>query len=177
MFGGEVEWISRCLAGTILITSGLLKVTQRRKFHDSLSATEIMPAGLAGVFSWVIPPGEMILGGALLAAFRLDWTLPSALLLIAAFLIFLAVFRLRGGKEFACGCFGDFEQKNPTWRLILRGALLLAATAAPVFSGRPAELRLTDILPLATATVGLMLAWILLARLFDAVAWLRESES
>jgi len=175
MFGGEAGSISRCVVGVSLAASGLLKITQRRRFRDSLSATEILPAWLAGAISWAMPPLEIMLGAALLAAWGLDWTLPASLLLAAGFLAFLITFRLKGGREFACGCFGDFEEKSPTWRLILRGALLLAVTGAATVSNRPHQLRLSEAVPAALATIGLMLAWMLLARLFDAFAWLRES--
>jgi hypothetical protein len=164
------------MLGATLVASGALKTVGRTQFRDSLSSTELLPSWVAVVLAWLAPPIEMVLGVMLLASWRLDWAAPATCLLTAAFVTFLAAYRLAGGKELACGCFGDFEEKGPVWRLILRGCLLFSASVF-LLSTHETRLQPADALAAGMAAIGLVIAWTVLSRLADTLAWLREGEN
>ncbi len=75
-----------------------------------------------------------------------------------------------------CGCFADFERKTPTVPLIVRNVVLLVLAVPLLFGPREAAGRGPGEWLLAgSAVVGLMLVWILLGRLTEAVTLLRST--
>jgi len=95
--------------------------------------------------------------------------------LLAAFLAFLTTYRLRGGRELACGCFADFEQKTSTALLIGRNMALAAAWAVAWAAREAATPAVTalDGLFAAAGLVGLVVLWSTTTHLVRTVrAWL-----
>jgi hypothetical protein len=168
-------WLSALLLGTVFLLSGALKLPSWTRFRDTLAAMEVLPSRLARALGWVLPPLEAALGAAVVARWRLELTGPALLVLLGGFTLALSVYRLRGGKELVCGCFADFEGKTATASLIVRNVLLLAL-AVPMLIGPPdaAARGAAGWLLAGTAVVGLLLAWLLLGRLTEAVTLLRS---
>ncbi len=170
------QWLSALLAGAVFVLSGTLKLFQWTRFRDTLSAMELLPSLLARGVGWVLPPVEACLGAAVLAQWRLALTGPALLGLLVAFTLALGVYRLRGGKELVCGCFTDFEHKTATASVILRNVVLSVLAAPLLFGPREAPVRgAAEWLLAGSATAGLVLAWLLLGRLAEAVALLRAA--
>jgi hypothetical protein len=171
----DLRWLSGVLLGTVFLASGAGKLVNRARFHDTLDAMELFPRRLAGVVSWTLPVLEVVLACSVLSGRGLAVTGPALLGLLLAFLATLILFRLRGGKELACGCFADFGHKPATSTVILRDALLFVA-GLPLLApaGRPGPWRgAGDWALAATAVAGVITAWVLLARLAEALASLR----
>ena len=169
------QWLSALLAGTVFLLSGALKLVYWTRFRDTLAAMELLPPRLARGVGWVLPPLEVGLGAAVVAQWQLALTGPALLALLVGFTLALAVYRLRGGKELVCGCFADFEHKTAAVPLILRNGLLLVLAAPLLIGPRDAGgRRAAEWLLAGSAVVGLMLAWMLLGRLTEAVMRLRE---
>jgi hypothetical protein len=167
-------WLSALLLGAVFLLSGALKLTSWTRFRDTLSAMELLPPRLARALGWVLPPLEAALGAAVVAQWQLALTGPALLVLLTGFTLALALYRLRGGKELVCGCFADFEGKTATASLILRNVLLLALAVPMLIGSRDAAGRGgADQVLAGTVVIGLMLAWVLLGRLTEAVTLLR----
>ena len=84
---------------------------------------------LAGA-GWVIPAAETVLAGALLAPWAAThiwgcWGM-TAFLMAASGAIY-GRYR-RGEEQFACGCSGNLEEESRAAGMLVRNALLLAAT-------------------------------------------------
>ena len=171
----DIEWLSRLLLGTIFILSGTFKLARWRQFGDSLAALELLPRRFVRAVAAGLPPVEMAVGIAVLAGWRLPITGPLLLAMLFCFLAALALYRLRGGKELSCGCFADFEHKQPTSSLILRNLLLLVS-GLPLL--RPAqqpapERGWEEWLIGSTVVCGSVMIWILLGRLVQTILLLR----
>jgi hypothetical protein len=175
---GNLEWLSRLFLGTLFVVSGSLKLARRTRFRDTIAAMELVRPAIASGVAATLPPLEIALGVLLLARWR--GPVPGALTLaaLAGFSLVLAVYRLRGGLEIACGCFADFDRKVRTSTVIVRNLLLIAA-ALPLLSGTDPSLpsRTTgDWLTAATTMVGLVVGWNLLARLVETVVLLQSDQ-
>src|SRR5262249_872016 len=144
-------------------------------FRDTLSAMEVLPSRLARGVGWVLPPLEVALGAAVVAQWQLALTGPALLVLLGSFTLALILYRLRGGKELVCGCFADFEGKTATVPLMLRNVLLvILAIPLLIGSGDTTDRGAAEWLLAGMAVVGLMLAWLLVGRLSEAVTLLRS---
>ena len=176
---GNLEWLSRLFLGTLFVVSGSSKLARRTRFRDTIAALELVRRNVATVVAVVLPPLEIALGVWVLTRWQPSWSGPLVLAALASFSLVLAVYRLRGGIEIACGCFADFDRKTRTSTVIVRNVLLIAAAlpllhgSDPVLPARP----VADWLIASTTMVGLVVAWNLLARFMDAVVFLRSRES
>ena len=131
-------WLSALLAGTVFLLSGVLKLIYWTRFRDTLAAMGLFPSPAARGCRWILPPLEVGLGAAVVAQWQLALTGPALLGLLVSFILALAVYRLRGGKELVCGCFADFEHKTPTVPLIVRNVVLLVLAVPLLFGPREA---------------------------------------
>ena len=123
-----VGWFCSALLGVVFLAAGGLKLRSHERFRDTLATTELLPAAAIGAASWLVPLAEVAVGAALLAPIGPRVAgLAGAAGLLAAFLGFLLIYRLRGHRELSCGCFADFEKKTSVSLLLLRNAVLLAA--------------------------------------------------
>jgi hypothetical protein len=167
-------WLSALLLGIIFLISGVLKLINWTRFRDTLAAMELLPSSAARSVGWILPPAEAALGTAMIAQWHPAVTGPTLLVLLTGFILALTMYRWRGGKELVCGCFADFENKTATVPLLLRNVLLLILAVPLLIAPRDAAGRsVADWLLASTAVIGLILAWMLLARLTEAVILLR----
>jgi len=171
----ELQWLSRLFLGVVFVISGSVKFFAWIKFRDTLSAMEIFPRWLTSGIAWLLPPLEIAVGIAVVIGWRLSVSGPLLLILVLCFLLVLALYRLRGGKDLVCGCFGDFERKTTTASLILRNILLLAS-GLPLLIPQSQSLAnrgLEEWIIASTVVLGVLLAWLLLSRLVETVLLLR----
>jgi hypothetical protein len=163
------------LLGTVFVIAGLAKLAHRARFEDTLAAMEILPVWLVRWVARLLAPVEVVLGVTVAAGWWPGMSGRLLLGLVGVFLVGLAWYRLRGGKQLVCGCFADFEQKTPTVRLIGRNLVLFAVGLPLLFpmaepAARPGVLAWV----LATTVVlGLLLAWGLAGGLVETVGLLR----
>ena len=149
------------------------------RFRDTMAATEILSGRLIGAIAILLPPAEIMVGISVLAGWRLGISGPLLLSLLFSFLFFLAIYRIRGGKELVCGCFADFEHKTITSNLILRNILFIV-TGLPLLQPKEqplVNLGMQDWLLASTVIIGLILGWILMSRLVETVTLLRSEIS
>lgn len=175
----EIRWLSSIFLGTVFILSGLLKFSKWRKFHDTLDSLEIFPSWLVGGISGFLPAFEFIIGASVVLGWELSIMGPLLLTLLLCFLLVLAIYRWKGGKELACGCFADFEHKTTTSSLIIRNLLLLASGVPLLSLQDQPEVRpgLEDWTIALAVIIGLLLTWSLLNRLMETVVLLRAESN
>jgi hypothetical protein len=175
----DFQWLASLFLGTVFIYSGSAKLLFRAKFRDALSAMDLFPRWLTEAISWIVAPLELALGIATVIACQLRVTGHAAVALLVGFSLVLALYRLRGGKEVACGCFADFDETTATSTLILRNLLLLACAIPLLFvHGEPMPARrLVEWLLALTVAFGVQIGWRLLNRLTETVAALRAASS
>jgi hypothetical protein len=169
------QWLAGLFLGLLFMAAGSVKIVYRTRFRDTLSAMEVLPRRLGTAVALALPPLEGTLGLAVLAGWQLAVSGPLLLALLCGFVIVLAHYRLRGGKELACGCLADFEKKTATSGLIVRNLLLLALGLPLLLpADRPAAGRgPTEWLAAALVVVGILLVWHLASRLVAVVTLLR----
>jgi uncharacterized membrane protein YphA (DoxX/SURF4 family) len=112
------------ILGGLFFYAGLQKHYHPYEFAEAVLAYQLGPIWLAGVAAVVLPWVELTAGGLLAAGFKRRSCLLLISLLIASFLVVLAVTMARGLK-IDCGC-GLFFQTQVGWGAILQDALLLA---------------------------------------------------
>lgn len=170
----EAGWLSRLLLGSVFVVSGAAKFFEWRRFGDTLAAMEIFPPRFARAIARLIPPLELLLGICLIAGWKLAVSGRAGLILLTGFTLTLAIYRWRGGKELACGCFSDFEQKTSTSSVIVRNMLLLGAGVA-LLPEQPLSSKhgLDDWAIAIMVVAGLVLAWSMLHWLADIAKLIR----
>jgi len=100
---------------------------------------------------------------------------PGTLFVLACFTLTLAVYRWRGGRELACGCFAEFDEKTPTSIVLARNLLLLGAGLPLLWEQNLPLANGSEEWVWATITVaGLVLTWSMLHRLADAIMLVRS---
>lgn len=174
--GTDVRWLAGLFLGAVCLVSGSLKLFSRVRFRDTLASMELLPRWMTGVVSWFLPPLEIVLGGLVAAGWWPAVSGPILWMLLLGFVVVLGLYRYRGGKELACGCFGDFEKKTLTSILILRNMLFLLI-GIPLLNSGPQSTGTGGVgveLLGFTVVVGVWLVGSLLSRLVQIVAWLRE---
>lgn len=171
----EVAWLSRLLLGIVFLLSGVFKLFEWRRFQDTFAALEVLPRWLVRPIGGLLPPLECILGICLVTEAWVVVSGRAALALLICFSLTLAVYRWRGGKELACGCFADFEHKTVTTSLIARNLLLLVA-GLPVLLGQNmlTHHRLEDRAMASAVVLGVLLVWNMMRSLADTLMLIRS---
>jgi len=112
------------ILGGLFFYAGLQKHLHPYEFAEAVLAYQLGPIWLAGVAAAVLPWVELVAGALLAAGFKRRSCLLLISLLIASFLVAMAVTMARGLK-IDCGC-GLFFQTQVGWGAILQDTLLLA---------------------------------------------------
>jgi hypothetical protein len=172
----DLSFLAGLILGTIFVLSGSSKLLYRTRFQDTLGGMEILPRWLTVATAWVLPPLEILVGGAVSFEWHRWLSAVAVLSLLACFVGVLVYHRLRGGYELACGCFADFDHKARTSHLILRNAVLLALGLLLVVpaSDPPATRDVRDWVEAGLVVVGLGLGWVLTKRLAEVRRLLEE---
>ncbi|HNW28128.1 MAG TPA: MauE/DoxX family redox-associated membrane protein [Spirochaetota bacterium] len=133
LYGNRFTVLIRVALGAMLAFTGAVKMTDPASFGQIVARYGILPAELVPYAASFIPPLELILGLALLIGIKVRAAAALSVLLMTAFIAFLAVNMFRG-RSFDCGCFpvhllgiGLGEKVGP-W-LLLRNCVFLACFA------------------------------------------------
>jgi hypothetical protein len=170
----DVQWLSALLLGTTFVLSGSLKLAYWARFRDTFSAIDLLPRGIAQIGAVILPPLEIGLGAWVCTEWQRAVSVPLLLGLLATFLAVLTVYRARGGKELACGCFADFDHKTPTAALIVRNALLIVPAVPLLTSHTPHVTHSSAEWVIGGLTIaGVLVAWSLFNRLGEVMVMLR----
>ena len=132
-----ILFVSRLIAGTVFIISGLVKANDTVGFTikmeeyfsaDVLNLEFLMPYALA--FAILMCVAEIVLGLALLTGVKMELTAWLSLLLVI-FFGFLTFYSAYFNKVTDCGCFGDAIKFTP-WQSFIKDMVLLVFVL-PVF--------------------------------------------
>lgn len=123
----------RVLVGVVFMTAGILKLSDPRAFSESLRTMVGIPPSTHSLIVAIIPPGELLLGIALLVSKARIFTI-VALALNFGFLVLLSYNVLYGNPGAKCGCFGDTLPDEISAITILRQATIVFLNAVAVWA-------------------------------------------
>jgi len=135
-----ILFISRVLAGSVLLVSGLVKANDTLGFSykmeeyfsaDVLNMEFLIPYALA--FSVLVCVAEIVLGLALIVGLKMKIT-SYLVLLLTVFFAFLTFYSAYFDKVNDCGCFGDAIKFTP-WQSFIKDIVLMIFIL-PVFMAR-----------------------------------------
>lgn len=181
----QVALAARLTLGIVFLLSALPKLRRPSAFTRSVVAYEMLPTGVARVFSLALIPLEVSLALAFLTGRLIGVALPLVAALLLTFLIAVVV-NLRRGRRVPCGCFGEASEAiSPRTAarllLLLAVALLLAITegaaGAAVADGRAADTvgsMVVSLLPTIALAGFLVLLGAWLLRLPELVSLVRQ---
>lgn len=116
----------RLLVAGLFIYAGAIKMAQPDTFLGDIESYRMMPYTFAWLVAFYLPPFEILCGVALLLSRLRNVAAVLLLLLMAVFMVAIAVAWARG-LDISCGCLGSSETKtNYPW-LIIRDLLIAAA--------------------------------------------------
>lgn len=125
-------------SGMIFLTAGVHKWRHRQILPGVIANYRILPVGLVGPASALLPPAEMVIGALLLVGpFSLVNAAASVLLL--SFAVATAINLLRGRSHIHCGCGRLDLQQQLGWGAVLRNLLLAALLLIPAAFGQPLD--------------------------------------
>lgn len=113
----------------VFFVAGLAKTVSYPRFRSAVAAYELLPAALVPVVARVVPVGEVLIAGALVADVVLPVAVAGAVGALMLFAVAMAVNLVRG-REIDCGCGGGSRPRPVSWRLVLRNVVLAAALVA-----------------------------------------------
>ena len=119
-------WTSRLAVGALFVFAGYIKVRNSFLFEMAVDSYRLLPPSGVIVVARTLPWLEIVLGGLLLAGWKLRYTAAATALLLGGFVIAMSITYARG-IEANCGCFGFTERISPF--TLARDFLLFAATA------------------------------------------------
>jgi uncharacterized membrane protein YphA (DoxX/SURF4 family) len=151
----EIVALSCGLAlAVVFLASGLSKLRRRERFAEAIAAYRF-GARFAVVVSWILPPGEVLLG--------LAWLVPAATPIVGVVtLVLLGAFSfglrtpLREASA-SCGCGGLFQSRAGGWNSIARNALLALYALAALLSSSPSRAWLGPTTVIAITAAGALL--------------------
>lgn len=163
--------------GAALLAAGAGKVTRREELSRIVAAYEIVGRRASRAVAAGLPWLEIAVGAALVLGLVAPLAATAAAVLFAGFAGALAVNRLRGRTELACGCFRDEEPRPLTWGTVARPAALGIVAALPGTAVSPDLLAPLGSLglPGAAATLGATAAGVALAALVLATGAARRA--
>ncbi|CAB3902982.1 hypothetical protein LMG26842_05460 [Achromobacter dolens] len=136
----------------VLLLGALEKLKDMAAFSAAVHAYDILPTGLASLFSWGYVLAEALAGALLLAPGVRAAGAALALLVLALATAGVALNLARGRRDIDCGCGGPAFRgaaargAGLSWWMVLRNALL-ASWTLPVFAaaqGASRSLQWTD---------------------------------
>jgi uncharacterized membrane protein YphA (DoxX/SURF4 family) len=118
-----VSDVARVVLGVVFLVSGVAKVAAGRRWAAQASELGV-PAAVAGGLPW----GEVALGAALVSGLTAPWPAVLAVVVLAAFTVWIVV-SLARGEHPPCACFGALSVAPLSWRHVVRNVALLALAA------------------------------------------------
>jgi hypothetical protein len=144
--------------GLMFLLDAADKALHFTRFTTSLSAYELLPAGMTCATAIALGLAGFLVGAALLGAIAVVQAAAGGSALLLLFAAGMAINLARGRKDLECGCGTAASGQRLQWRLVARNVvlacvLLIAATV----SSHAAPLRLIEVLP---AAFGLALVYL-----------------
>jgi putative oxidoreductase len=139
LYGNRFTVMIRILLGAMLVFSGSLKIIDPEAFGRVITRYDILPGVLVAYAALMVPALEIVSGLSLLIGCKVRGSAFIAMLLMAAFLVFILV-NVARGRQFDCGCFNvgifglDFAETVSPW-LAARNVIFIAGFAL-VFRAR-----------------------------------------
>jgi len=129
----------RLLLALVFLVAGAGKLGHREELEGVIANYRVLPRALAGPFSRVLGPLEILIGLALLAgSLASPLAETAAALLLGAFALAMGINLRRGRAHIDCGCFRGTLRQTLRIELVLRNLLLVAAAALCAFMPTPA---------------------------------------
>jgi uncharacterized membrane protein YphA (DoxX/SURF4 family) len=124
--------------GLVFLSSGIIKVPQRRDFIYVVVAYRVLPARLSIAYRMVLPWIEILLGVMLLLGVRTRVAGVASVALLFSFTFAVVLNVARGRMELNCGCFGPRRRDPISVRTIIRNLILvlLGLVASTLGSGQ-----------------------------------------
>jgi uncharacterized membrane protein YphA (DoxX/SURF4 family) len=155
----ELDLLVRLCLGGILLAAGASKLADRAGFVQGVLDFGVLPARLGRLYGRCLPFLELGAGGLLLAGIAVPASAALAVLLLASFVVAVAV-ALVHGKRLACHCFGTVSGVQVGRYTLARSMVLLGADGtllASALQHRPTDDTPTlDQLLLAAAMAALV---------------------
>ena len=124
----------RVLLALVFLVAGAGKSGHREELEGVIANYRVLPRALAGPFSRVLGPLEILIGLALLAGSLASPLAESAAaLLLGAFALAMGINLRRGRAHIDCGCFRGTLRQTLRVELVCRNLLLVAAAALCAF--------------------------------------------
>ena len=114
--------ILRCLAGTVFVYAGALKVWNPDLFKEDILNYRLVPYQAAVAAALYLPWLEIACG--LATIFRIERLYRGALFILSGLMIlFVTAYlsTLLRGIDIECGCFGKLTRSWQPWQILLRG--------------------------------------------------------
>jgi hypothetical protein len=118
----------RTLASLLFLSAAIAKVRHWPVFEGVVANYRVLPEFLVRPFSYLLPPLEFALAGALLLGVAGAEYAAAALLLL--FVLAMGINLLRGRAHIDCGCFSSALKQELRWALVVRNAVLAALLGA-----------------------------------------------
>lgn len=159
----EFAWLGgRFILGTVLVASGLPKLTQREQFAEAIRRYEILPRPLVNSLATWLPRLEVTVGVALIAGVGLQAAAALVAVLLLAFAAGIAINLLRG-RMIDCGCGGVAKPRMIGWPLVARNLLLssvavgvMIVVPGPTLTGATGRLTTVDALGTLVSSLTLV---------------------
>lgn len=118
----------RMIVGGVFLIAGALKLKDPEAFSISIQAYRLVPFGVAAALATYLPWVELVVGGALLAGWRMAGAAASVALMSIVFMGAIGSAWARG-LDIACGCLGDAGGGAVSYPWHILGNLCLLAMA------------------------------------------------
>jgi putative oxidoreductase len=119
-----VSLLIRIVLGCTLLVSAIDKLQNPYAFLATIDQYELVGPRIAEAITIVLPFLEIMAGGCLIAGLALRATSILVVLLFALFVSALASVAYRG-IHISCGCFGQLDASDVTWKTVARSAAFL----------------------------------------------------
>ena len=160
---GMIPLAGSIAVGLVFLESGFGKFRHRKLLPGIVANYRLLPAGLVGTFSLILPSAELVVGGALLANLAPAANIAGASLL-GLFALAMAINLGRGRRDISCGCGRPDLSHRIGWELVLRNLAMAVLLLVP----QPSTAGLTplDVGMAIAAGLGIYLVY----ALFEAIA-------
>ena len=149
----------RVCVGLVFLLAAAQKFSHWRILSGVVANYRLLPAGLVGPVSALLPPAEMILALLLLTGVAQYGAAMAAIALLVLFAAAMGINLRRGRAHIDCGCGQSFLQQTLRWTLIARNAVLVAMLLPSLTQTAP--MTLSAMLTSVSAGAGFFLLYLL----------------
>ncbi|HTV52582.1 MAG TPA: MauE/DoxX family redox-associated membrane protein [Steroidobacteraceae bacterium] len=110
------------------LAAGLHKLWRHRQFAGSLSAYALLPQGLIGAASWLLPLLELALAAGLIFERSRAYAGCAGAVTLAVYAAAIGINLRRGRRQLDCGCLAFGRRKQISAALLGRNAVLALAS-------------------------------------------------